>query len=163
MADEGNAFPLKRALLIAQDWVSGLLGTLKSTFGALHVRIDQDYRGSYPADRQLALIYTLTTTANVESSDLSGYVWGVITISGLTSTDTVTITEIPDGATAGNALLVRDPAALATNLGLKAATALGNGTYYFALASKKLRFAKTADAGADASVVVALKSVGAPL
>lgn len=130
---------------------------------AQHVTITSDYRGSFREDAHLNLTYTLTTTTAVDTSDVSGFVWGSVTISGLTLSDTVSITELPDGTTVGGALLVRDPATLATNLGLKTATALANGTYYFSNCARKLRIAKTADAGVDASVVFAFKAVGGPL
>lgn len=145
------------------DSATGNPSQATATDKVLNVRIDSDYRGSFREDAHLNLTYTLTTTTSVDTSEISGFVWGSVTISGLTLSDTVSITELPDGTTVGGALLVRDPAALATNLGLKTATALANGTYYFSNCARKLRLTKTADAGADASVVFALKAVGGPL
>lgn len=117
-----------------------------------------DYRGAYPHDRILNLSFTLTAVANVDTADLAGYQWGIVDISGLTLADTVQIIELIDGTNAAGNLLVRNSAGALVD-----AAALANGKYSFALASRNLRLTKTADAGADAVVRIALKSAGAPL
>lgn len=140
-----------------KEWDGANWNTI-STDGAGHVRLASSVYGNYPEYLQTTLSFTLADTANNDTSDISMYSWGIIYISGLTGGDTVNISSLGDGTNEDGDLLVRDNAGT-----LSAASALANGTYYFANASKKLRLNKTADAGADATVRIHLKASGAPL
>jgi hypothetical protein len=117
-----------------------------------------DFRGDYPENALTVLVYTVPSTVAVLTSDLSIYSWGEISISGLTGGDLIAVLTLSDGTNSTGNLTTKGPTGT-----MAAATALANGKYQFALASKVLSFAKSADAGADATVTLTLKRAGAPL
>ena len=85
-------------------------------------------------------IITSQSSAQALPADLSSYGAGFVTISGLTI-ETINMQALVDGTVVSNPILVKSTAGV-----YSAASALGNGTFYFPICFKSARITKSAAA-----------------
>ena len=85
-------------------------------------------------------ITTIASTPQALPADLSIYGAGFVVISGLT-VETISLQALVDGTVVSNPILVKSTAGV-----YSAASALGNGTFYFPVCFKSARLTKSAAA-----------------